>query len=87
MPYDDSGQHWLKLWLVAWRHQAIIWTNVDSSSLQPNDIHLTTVSQEPVITKINLKSNFVKFYLHLPGATELIDWPSGDLSKFYFNTL
>ena len=23
------GQHWFRLWLVAWRQQAITWTNVD----------------------------------------------------------
>ena len=30
-PYGDVdlGQHWLRYWLVAWRHQAITWTNVD----------------------------------------------------------
>ena len=28
----DLGQNWFKLWLVAWRHQAITWTNVDLSS-------------------------------------------------------
>ena len=31
MPYGDIdlGQHWLRLWLDAFRHQAITWTNVD----------------------------------------------------------
>ena len=31
MPYGEInlGQHRLRLWLVAWQHQAIIWTNVD----------------------------------------------------------
>ena len=30
-PYGDIGleQHWLQLWPVAWRHQAITWSNVD----------------------------------------------------------
>ena len=30
-PYGDRdvGQHWLKQWLVAWRHKAITWTNAD----------------------------------------------------------
>ena len=27
--YTDLGQHWLRYWLVAWRHQAITWTSVD----------------------------------------------------------
>ena len=25
----DLDQHWLTLWLVAWRNEAIIWTNLD----------------------------------------------------------
>ena len=28
----DLSQHWLSIWLVAWQHQAITWTNVDLSS-------------------------------------------------------
>ena len=34
MPYGDSdlGQHWLRCWFVAWRHQAITWTNLISIS-------------------------------------------------------
>ena len=27
----DHGQHWLRLWLVVWWHQAITWTDVDFS--------------------------------------------------------
>ena len=35
MPHGDIelGWHWLKWWLVAWRHQAIAWTNVDLPSV------------------------------------------------------
>ena len=33
------GQHWLRLWSVAWRHQAITWTNVDLRILAPNSEH------------------------------------------------
>ena len=35
-PYGDRklGQHWIRLWFVAWRHQAITWTNVDLSSVR-----------------------------------------------------
>ena len=30
-PYGkmNMGRHWLRQWLVAWRHQVITWTNVD----------------------------------------------------------
>ena len=40
----DLGQHRLRLWLVAWRHQAITWTNVDLSSVRSSGIHLRTIS-------------------------------------------
>ena len=25
----ELAQHWFMQWLVAWRHQAIAWTNID----------------------------------------------------------
>ena len=56
-PYGnrDLGQHWLWYWLIAWRHQAITWTNVDLSS-SSKDIHLEEISWEmsqPSIAKKN----------------------------------
>ena len=36
----DLGQHWFRQWLVAWRHQAITWVNVDLSSVRSCGIHL-----------------------------------------------
>ena len=36
----DLGQHKLKQWLVAWRHQAITCTNTDISSIGSCDVHL-----------------------------------------------
>ena len=59
-PYGDIdlGQHWLRKWLVAWRHQAINWTNVGWSSVKSSDIHVRAISQEmpqPSITKTHLK--------------------------------
>ena len=64
-PYGDRdlGQHWLRHWLVAWRHQAINWTNVDLSSARASGIHLRTFSQEipqPPITEISLKIIYIK---------------------------
>ena len=63
-PYGDRdlGQHWLRLWLVACRHQAITWTNVDWSSVKSIGIHIRAFSQElpqPSITKICLKEKSV----------------------------
>ena len=37
-------QHWLRFWLVSWRHQAITWTNVDLSSI--GFCHLRPLSRE-----------------------------------------
>ena len=44
-PYGntDIGQHWLRLLLVAWRHQAITWTSVDFSSVRSSDIQLRAI--------------------------------------------
>ena len=40
-PYGEIylGQHWLGYWLVAWRHQAIIWTIFYLYSEKPSDRH------------------------------------------------
>ena len=76
MPYGDIdlGQHWLRLWLVAWQHQAITWTNVDWSSVKSSDINIRAISQEmsqPSITKICLKITCLKFHSNFPGSNEL----------------
>ena len=75
-PHGDRelSQPWLRKWLVAWRHQAITWTNVDWSSVKSSDIHVRAISQEmpqPSITKICLKITCLKFHSYFPGANEL----------------
>ena len=85
-PYGDKdlGQHWLRQWLVAWRHQAITWTNVDLPSVRSIGIHLSTILQEilqPSITKISWKITSLKFLWNLPGANELKSLESLHLSK------
>ena len=75
-PYGDRdlGQHRIRYWLVAWRHQAITWTNVDLSSVRPSDIHLRASPQEiplPSITEIIWKIKYLKFNSNFPGANEL----------------
>ena len=75
-PYGgrDLSQHWLRQWLVAWRHQAITWTNVDLSSLRSSDVHLRAISLEisqPSASKISLKIIFLGFYWNFPGVNEL----------------
>ena len=75
-PYgvEDLDQHWFRQWLVAWRHQAITWTNVDLSPVRSCGIHLRTLSWEDLqipISKARLKSTFLKSDYNLPGANEL----------------
>ena len=76
-PYGDGdlGQHWLRYWLVAWRHHAITWTNVDLPPVRSIGIDLSTILQEilqPSIIKISWKITFLKFLWNLPGADELM---------------
>ena len=55
--------------LVAWRHQAITWTNGDLSSVSSSDIHLRASSQEkhqPSITEIIWKIKYLKFSFKFP---------------------
>ena len=58
-PYGNINldQRWLRQWLVAWRHQAITWTNVDLSSVRSSGVHLSAILQEmpqPSVTEISL---------------------------------
>ena len=62
-PYGDKdlGQYWLKLWLIAWWHQAIIWTNVDLLFAGTSDFNLRAILPDithPSITKIGFKILF-----------------------------
>ena len=71
-PYGarNLGQRWL-----AWQYQAITWNNVDFPSFKSSDILIWAISQEmpqPSITKICLKSTYLKFYWNSPGANELM---------------
>ena len=78
IPSDAIWQHRSKsalaqVWLVAWRHQAITRTNVDLSSVRFCGVHVRTISQEipqPSITKISLKSTYLKFHSNFSGANE-----------------
>ena len=75
MPYGDRElcQHWLRQWLVAWRHQAITWTNIDLSSVRSCGVNVRTISQEIPqlsIIKIGFKTTSLKFLLNLLGVNE-----------------
>ena len=39
----NLSQHRLRQWLVAWGHQAITWTNIDSLSMEFCGAHLITI--------------------------------------------
>ena len=76
MPYDNIGlgQHSHRQWLGAWWHQAITWSNVDSSSIRPRNINLRAISKEiPQLstTIISLKIIYVNFDSNPPGANGL----------------
>ena len=76
-PYGDIhlGQHWSREWLVAWRHQAITWTNVDLSSVKSCGIHLRAISHEilKIFTlNVSLKVTNLRLHPHLPGTNVLI---------------
>ena len=44
----ELGQHQFRQWLVAWRHQANAWTNVNLSVMEPCCIQVRTLSHEMV---------------------------------------
>ena len=57
--------------LLAWRLQAITWTNFDWSSVKSCDIHIRAISQEmpqPSLTKIHLTITYIKFHSNFPGG-------------------
>ena len=83
----DLGQHWLRQWLVAWRDQAITWTNVDLSSVGSSGIHLREISSEmpqPPFTKVSLKITNLKLIWNLPGANELKSTLRGGFERWSF---
>ena len=54
-----SGQHWLRWWLVAWRHQAITWTYIDFLFVRLCGIHLRVILQPiPMILFYVMSENY-----------------------------
>ena len=74
--YSDRGQHLLRQWLVAWRHQAITWTNVDLSGNVFCSIHLRAISFiEPRNLFRNIRpgiTGILQLLPHLPGTNKLM---------------
>ena len=72
IPYGniDLGQHWLRLWLGAWRHQAITWTNIYFSFLGLCGIDMSVIS---VSTKASiLYDEFEKYTATFPMGQSVI---------------
>ena len=72
--YIELGQHWLRDWLVAWRHQTITWANIDFSQVRFCGILMRAISQRVpklLFCVMGLKFMLSKLLLHLPGANEL----------------
>ena len=78
-PYGDThlSQYLCRCWLIAWRHQAITWTNVDFLLLSFFGIHAIKIPQRvhklPICISIRgLKIILYKMLPHLSEANELI---------------
>ena len=72
--WQDLGQHWLRRWLVTWKHEATTWTNFHLSSIRSHDINLRVLSCDDLknpTSKKRMKNEIVKLHLHLPGANNL----------------
>ena len=83
MPYGemDLGQHLLRQWLVAWRHQGITWTNVDLPSNVLYGIHL---SAHEIDTNMCSAITLLKSRLYFQGANQ---WVKGNTiqDRYYPN--
>ena len=69
-PYDDIDlvQNEAMQWYIAWRHQAIIWTNVGLSSARSGDIYLRLILwdiPQLLIIKISLTITDLNFNSNL----------------------
>ena len=60
----DWGQHWIRKCLVAWRHQAITWTDVDLLHRFWTAVHVNWLQQIKEIL-LNTISEYVEYYLFL----------------------
>ena len=64
------GHHWFRYLLIDWRHHAIIWTNVELSSIQSAITRLWPIVLEMLKTQINrtcCKITNLKLLLSLTG--------------------
>ena len=76
MTYDNTGQHWLRQWLVDWWHQAITWINVEFSLMSFCGILLREISQQghKLLCIMDLKIILLELLPCFSGANELYYW-------------
>ena len=77
-PYGDIalGQHWLRLWLVAWGHGAITWANVDLSLNSRGfcSFHLGAISQKVLKIFIRKTASNISLFLDCCHITLTTIW-------------
>ena len=73
MPYGNNylRQHWLRLWLVAWQHQAITWTNFDLKTLASISDQIQRNITRSTYKNVQQKIIFLRIFGNLLRASEL----------------
>ena len=66
----DLSQHWFRQWLVAWRHQAISWTNVELRLSSSFPMQLHRKCRRYYGQNYHLKL-FLQNFMHLPKDNEI----------------
>ena len=67
----ELAQHQFRQWLVARRHQAIAWTNVDLSVTEPCGIQVRTLSHE-MVQEISISAMYWKIKKLQPHSVGLM---------------
>ena len=68
---SNLGQHWIRLWLVAWRHQPISRISIDLSSVRSCAIYQKAIALEmlmKMVPKLHLKTVLIKSKPHPKGT-------------------
>ena len=67
---SDLGQHWIRLWLVVWRHQPISRISIDLSSVRSCAIYQKAIALDmlmKMVSKLHLKIVLIKSKPHPRG--------------------
>ena len=93
LTYDntDLGQHWLRLWFVAWWHQAITSTNAEFSSARFYGIYHKVISQRVpklLFCILTLKIILLELLPHVPKLNvSMIYLTKSQCNKNFLSTL